>query len=468
MTTIDFTAPKFDGDGPVEPLASNVRFGAATAAFQVEGATHADGRGESIWDRFCRTPGKVANGDTGDVACEHYRRWEADLDLMAALGLESYRFSIAWPRVMPTGRAPVNAAGLRFYRDLAEGLLARGIEPIATLYHWDLPQALQDQGGWAGRDTALRFAEYAAACGAALGDIVSQWITHNEPWVVAFQGHAHGTKAPGIRDWPTALAASHHLLLSHGLATQALRAAVGPRAEIGITLNLAPIHAAGPGEDHAGAARRMDGHLNRWFLDPVLRGHYPDDMLDHYERAVAGGRLADQRNGDLPVIAEPTDFLGVNYYNPQRVFAAPENGPLALRHAPPPPPTTAMGWEVDPGGLHELLLRVRRDYGPVPVYITENGASFDDPPEAAGLVEDPQRTAYVRGHLEALARAVADGVDVRRYCVWSLLDNFEWEHGYDKRFGIVHVDYRTQRRAPKRSALWYRDFIAWMRRLRGR
>jgi beta-glucosidase len=387
---------------------------------------------------------------------------------MAALGLETYRFSIAWPRVMPTGRAPVNAAGLRFYRDLAEGLLVRGIEPIATLYHWDLPQALQDQGGWAARDTALRFAEYAAACGAALGDIVSQWITHNEPWVVAFQGHAHGTKAPGIRDWPTALAASHHLLLSHGLATQALRAAVGARAEIGLTLNLAPIHAAGPGEDHARAARRMDGHLNRWFLDPVLRGHYPDDMLDHYERAVAGGRLADQRNGDLPVIAEPTDFLGVNYYNPQRVFAAPENGPLALRHAPPPPPTTAMGWEVDPGGLHELLLRVRRDYGPVPVYITENGASFDDPPEAAGLVEDPQRTAYVRGHLEALARAVADGVDVRRYCVWSLLDNFEWEHGYDKRFGIVHVDYRTQRRAPKRSALWYRDFIAWMRRLRGR
>jgi beta-glucosidase len=467
MTTIDFTAPKFDGDGPVEPLAGNVRFGAATAAFQVEGATHADGRGESIWDRFCRTPGKVANGDTGDVACEHYRRWEADLDLMAALGLETYRFSIAWPRVMPTGRAPVNPAGLRFYRDLAEGLLARGIEPIATLYHWDLPQALQDDGGWAARDTALRFAEYAAACGAALGDVVSQWITHNEPWVVAFQGHAHGTKAPGIRDWPTALAASHHLLLSHGLATQALRAAVGAHAEIGITLNLAPIHAAGPGEDHAGAARRMDGHLNRWFLDPVLRGHYPDDMLDHYERAVAGGRLADQRNGDLPVIAEPTDFLGVNYYNPQRVFAAPENGPLALRHAPPPPPTTAMGWEVDPGGLHELLLRVRRDYGPVPVYITENGASFDDPPEAAGLVEDPQRTAYVRGHLEALARAVADGVDVRRYCVWSLLDNFEWEHGYEKRFGIVHVDYRTQRRAPKRSALWYRDFIAWMRRLRG-
>jgi len=459
MTTMDFTAPKFDGDGPVESLAGNVRFGAATAAFQVEGATHADGRGESIWDRFCRTPGAVANGDTGDIACEHYRRWEADLDLMAALGLESYRFSIAWPRVQPTGQSPVNAPGLGFYRALAEGLRERGIEPIATLYHWDLPQALQDEGGWASRDTAMRFAEYAAICGDALGDVVTQWITHNEPWVVAFLGHAAGVKAPGIRDWPTALRVSHHLLLSHGLATQALRAAVGPAANVGIALNLAPVHAAGPGEDHDAAARRMDGHLNRWFLDPLLRGRYPSDMLDVYERMGDGAIGSEFRNGDLPVIAEPIDFLGVNYYFPQRVFAAPQDGPLGLHHAPAPPPTTTMGWEVDPGGLHDLLLRLRRDYGPLPVYITENGASFDDPPETEGLIEDPQRTAYLRGHLEALAHAVADGVDVRRYCVWSLLDNFEWEHGYDKRFGIVHVDYRTQRRSLKRSALWYRDFI---------
>ena len=467
MTTMDFTAPKFDGDGPVESLAGNVRFGAATAAFQVEGATHADGRGESIWDRFCRTPGAVANGDTGDIACEHYRRWEADLDLMAALGLESYRFSIAWPRVQPTGQGPVNAPGLGFYRALAEGLRERGIEPIATLYHWDLPQALQDEGGWASRDTAMRFAEYAAICGDALGDVVTQWITHNEPWVVAFLGHAAGVKAPGIRDWPTAVRVSHHLLLSHGLATQALRGSVGSSANVGIALNLAPVHAAGPGEDHEGAARRMDGHLNRWFLDPILRGRYPSDMLDVYERMGAGALGSEFRNGDLPAIAEPIDFLGVNYYFPQRVFAAPQHGPLGLHHAPAPPPTTAMGWEVDPGGLHDLLLRLRRDYGPLPVYITENGASFDDPPESEGLIEDPQRTSYLRGHLEALAHAVADGVDVRRYCVWSLLDNFEWEHGYDKRFGIVHVDYRTQRRSLKRSALWYRDFIGWMRRLRG-
>jgi beta-glucosidase len=471
MTTIDFTAPKFDGDGPVGPLAGNVRFGAATAAFQIEGATHADGRGESIWDRFCRTPGAVANGDTGDVACEHYRRWEADLDLMAALGLESYRFSIAWPRVQPLGRGPVNDAGLRFYRSLAEGLRERGIEPIATLYHWDLPQALQDQGGWAARDTALRFAEYAQECGDALGDVVSQWITHNEPWVVAFLGHAAGVKAPGIRDWPTAVRVSHHLLLSHGLAVQALRASAGAGEsgagpDVGIALNLAPVHPAGPGADHHAAARRMDGHLNRWFLDPLLRGRYPDDMLELYERAY-GAPLTEQRNGDLPVIHEPIDFLGVNYYFPQRVFASPHDGPLGVHHAPAPPPTTTMGWEVDPAGLHDLLMRLRRDYRPLPVYITENGASFDDPPAAEGLVEDPQRTAYLRGHLEALARAVADGADVRRYCVWSLLDNFEWEHGYDKRFGIVHVDYRTQRRSVKRSGLWYREFIGWMRRLRG-
>ena len=467
MTTMDFTAPKFDGDGPVEPLAGNVRFGAATAAFQVEGATHADGRGESIWDRFCRTPGAVANGDTGDIACEHYRRWEADLDLMAALGLESYRFSIAWPRVQPTGQGAVNAPGLRFYRALAEGLRERGIEPIATLYHWDLPQALQDEGGWA-------VAGHGAAVRRVRRDLRRRArrrrdaVDHPQRTVGRRVPRPRGRReGAGIRDWPTALRVSHHLLLSHGLAAQALRASVGAAASVGIALNLAPVHAAGPGEDHDAAARRMDGHLNRWFLDPILRGRYPSDMLDVYERMGDGALGSEFRNGDLPVIAEPIDFLGVNYYFPQRVFAAPHDGPLGLHHAPAPPPTTTMGWEVDPGGLHDLLVRLRRDYGPLPVYITENGASFDDPPETEGLIEDPQRTAYLRGHLEALARAVADGVDVRRYCVWSLLDNFEWEHGYDKRFGIVHVDYRTQRRSPKRSALWYRDFIGWMRRLRG-
>jgi beta-glucosidase len=461
MTTIDPQVLDLGGEPDARAFPPTMRLGAATASFQIEGAVDADGRGESIWDRFCATPGAVANGDTGDPACDHYRRWESDLDLMAELGLESYRFSIAWPRVQPTGRGPANARGLEFYRRLSEGLLERGIEPIATLYHWDLPQALQDRGGWGERDTAERFAEYAAIMAAALGDAVSQWITHNEPWVVAFLGHAYGTKAPGMRQWPTALRASHHLLLSHGLALRALRAQLGEMAQVGIALNQFPIHPAGPGEADRDAARRMDGHLNRWFLDPLLRGSYPADMLALYEALYGPAEAV--RDGDLQLIRAPIDFLGVNYYNPQRIAAAPGDLPLQARQVPAPPPTTAMGWEVDPDGLHEVLMRLRRDYGPLPVYITENGASFDDPPAVNGHVEDPERTAYLQGHLAALARAVADGADVRRYCVWSLLDNFEWEEGYDKRFGIVHVDFATQARVPKSSALWYRDFIARVR-----
>ena len=450
------------GDEPdAGAFPSTLRLGAATAAFQIEGAVDADGRGESIWDRFCATPGAVANGDTGEPACEHYHRWESDLDLMADLGLESYRFSIAWPRVQPAGRGPANASALDFYRRLVEGLLERGIEPIATLYHWDLPQALQEQGGWGERDTAERFAEYAALVASELGDAVSQWITHNEPWVVAFLGHAYGTKAPGIRHWPTALRASHHLLLSHGLALRALRAQLGGLAQIGIALNQYPFHPAGASEADRDAARRMDGHLNRWFLDPVLRGSYPADMLALYEGLY--GPPETVRDGDLALIRAPIDFLGVNYYNPQRIAAAPGSLPLQARQTPASPPTTAMGWEVDPDGLHQVLTRLRRDYRPLPIYITENGASFDDPPAANGHVDDPERTAYLQGHLAAVARAVSDGVDVRRYCVWSLLDNFEWEEGYDKRFGIVHVDFDTQARTPKQSALWYRDFIARVR-----
>ena len=461
MTTIEPQLADLGGEPDAGTFPPAVRLGAATAAFQIEGAVDVDGRGESIWDRFCATPGAVTNGDTGDPACDHYRRWESDLDLMAELGLESYRFSIAWPRVQPSGRGPANERGLAFYRRLAEGLLERGIEPIATLYHWDLPQALQDSGGWGERDTAERFAEYAALVAAELGDAVSQWITHNEPWVVAFLGHAYGTKAPGIRHWPTALRASHHLLLSHGLALRALRAQLGDLAQIGIALNQYPFHPATSSEADRDAARRMDGHLNRWFLDPVLRGRYPGDMLALYEGLY--GPPESVREGDLAVIRAPIDFLGVNYYNPQRIAAAPGELPLQARQAEPEPPTTAMGWEVRPDGLHQVLTRLRRDYGPLPVYITENGASFDDPPAVNGHVDDPERTAYLQGHLAAVARAVADGVDVRRYCVWSLMDNFEWEEGYDKRFGIVHVDFATQARVPKRSALWYRDFITRVR-----
>jgi beta-glucosidase len=436
-----------------EPSASGLQFGAATAAYQIEGAVRDDGRGESIWDRFAHSPGRVARGHTGDVACDHYNRWRSDLDLIASLGLDAYRFSIAWPRVLPAGAGAANPAGLRFYRRLAEGLRERGIEPVVTLYHWDLPQALQDRGGWAERDTAQRFAEFAALVAGELGDVVSEWITINEPWVVAFQGHAHGTKAPGLRDWPTALRASHHALLAHGLATHALRAA-RPDARVGITLNLAPVEAAG---EDGEAAERMDGHLNRWFLDPLVRGEYPADMLELYERRC--GPLDCVEEGDLPAIAAPTAFLGVNYYAPMRVRADASREPLGIRQVPPGPPTTAMGWEVAPDGLRRVLVRVRDDYGQIPIAITENGASYEDPPAADGRVHDPDRTAYLESHLAALRRAVGEGVPVERYFVWSLLDNFEWEWGYDKRFGIVHVDFETQRRTLKGSGLWYRDYI---------
>jgi beta-glucosidase len=433
------------------------RFGAATAAYQVEGAARADGRGESIWDRFAHTPGRVARDETGDVACDHYHRWRYDVDLMASLGLEAYRFSIAWPRVLPDGEGTVNRAGLRFYRRLAEGLRERGIEPIATLYHWDLPQALQQRGGWAERDTAQRFADYAGLVAGELGDVVSEWITINEPWVVAFQGHAHGTKAPGIRHWPTALRVSHHALLAHGLAVQALRAANADH-RAGITLNLAPVLSSDRAPGDKLAAIRMDGHLNRWFLDPLFRGEYPPDMLDLYERRCGAFDWIEDR--DMAVVAEATDFLGVNYYAPMRVRADAWRDPIGVRQAPPGPPTTAMGWEVAPAGLREVLLRVRGEYGDVPIAITENGASYEDPPAANGRVNDPSRTAYIESHLAALREAIAEGVRVERYMVWSLFDNFEWEWGYDKRFGIVHVDFETQRRTPKQSGLWYRDHIA--------
>ncbi|WP_037409252.1 GH1 family beta-glucosidase [Candidatus Solirubrobacter pratensis] len=445
------TAPSRAPEGS---FPTGFRFGAATAAYQIEGAAREDGRGESIWDRFCTLPGAVANGDTGDVACDHYHRWEEDLDLLSALGLESYRFSIAWPRVQPDGRGALNAKGVAFYRRLVEALLERGIEPVATLYHWDLPQARQLAGGWAVRETASYFAEYAAAMAGALGDVVEGWVTHNEPWVVAFLGHAHGVKAPGVRDWRTALTVSHNLLVSHGLAVDALRA--GSDAPVGITLNLTPMRPVAPKD--VAAAVRLDGHQNRWFLDPVLRGTYPEDMVEHYER-----RFGTLGFGELEVIARPIDFLGVNYYNPAAVRAARRVAPLEAELVTARPPTTAMGWTVDAEGLHEVLTRLRRDYGDLTIYITENGAAFDDERATDGTIEDPSRVAYLADHIEAVRRAIADGVDIRRYYAWSLLDNFEWEHGYEKRFGIVGVDFGTQVRTVKRSGLWYRDYIAGVR-----
>jgi beta-glucosidase len=431
------------------------RWGVATAAFQIEGS--ADTRGPSIWDTFCREPGNVANGDTGDVACDHYRRYVEDVDLMASLGVQGYRFSISWPRVLPDGTGNPSQAGLDFYRRLVAVLRDRGIEPVATLYHWDLPQRLHDEGGWPSRATAYRFADYAAIVFEALGDGVDRWITQNEPWVTAFLGHAFGTKAPGTRDWRAAGAASHHLLLSHGLATRAFRE-VGPaNGTIGIALNLTPVLPASESDEDAEAAVRYDGFHNRWFLEPVFRGSYPDDVVAELERLA--GPFDAVETGDLELIAAPTDFLGVNYYSRTRVRAD-DASPFRAASAAPELPTTHMGWEVAPDALHDLLLRLRNDYGPLPLLITENGAAYDDPVPTDGVVDDPERAAFLRRHIQALERAVQDGVRVDGYYAWSLLDNFEWEHGYGKRFGLVYVDYATQRRIPKRSALWYRDWIA--------
>jgi beta-glucosidase len=426
-------------------------WGAATAAYQIEGATEADGRGESIWDRFCRTPGNVANGDTGDRACEHYYRWREDLEVMTSLGLQGYRFSISWPRIQPDGRGPANQKGIDFYRRLVEGLLERGIQPLATLYHWDLPQALEDEGGWTSREVAERFEVYAELVFDGLGDLVENWVTHNEPWVTAFLGYGYGTKAPGVQDWRAALTSAHHVLLSHGKALAVFRE--GRRSgRIGITLDLTQVYG------DAEAALRLDGNRNRWFLDPVLRGGYPADMVDLYEERL--GPLEFVQPGDLEEIGAPIDFLGVNFYQPAVVRLREHEGPVGVQELPPDGPTTAMGWRVDSPALTELLLRLKRDYGELPLLITENGASFDDPPvNGDGVVEDPERVEYLRDHVAAVERAIGAGVDVRGYYVWSLLDNFEWEHGYASRFGIVGVDFESQRRTPKRSALWYRDLI---------
>jgi beta-glucosidase len=431
-------------------------WGAGTAAFQIEGATRADGRGESIWDRFAATDGNVVGGDTGEPACEHYYRWREDLDLMRDLRLQSYRFSVAWPRIQPDGRGPANRKGLDFYRRLAEGLRERGIAPFATLYHWDLPQALEDAGGWASRDVVDRFAEYARLVLDELDDVVDDWVTHNEPWVTSFLGYAAGVKAPGGHDWGAAILASHHALLAHGVVVREFREA-GRTGRIGITLNLTHVEPAGESDEDVAAARRFDGYQNRWFLDPLFRGVYPSDMVTLYEQQV--GPFDAIQAGDLETIAQPIDFLGVNFYRPNLV-AAGDSAVLGVREVDRDGEQTGMGWVIVPEALTELLLRVARDYGSIPLLITENGAAFEDLVDGGDVVDDERRIDYLRAHIGAVERAREQGVDLRGYFVWSLLDNFEWEWGYGQRFGIVYVDYPTQRRIPKRSAIWYRDLIA--------
>ncbi|MET0977163.1 MAG: GH1 family beta-glucosidase [Leifsonia sp.] len=477
--TIDFredTLP-MSAVGSARAFPSEFLFGTATAAYQIEGASHEDGRTDSIWDAFSRVPGAVINGDNGDVACDHYHRYRDDVALMKSLGLQTYRFSTSWARVRPDG-GPVNAAGIDFYSRLVDELHGAGIKPWLTLYHWDLPQALEEKGGWANRDTAELFRDYALSVHDALGDRVDVWTTLNEPWCSSFLSYTGGAHAPGRQDVAAGLAAGHHLLLGHGLAVQALRER-DPELELGITLNLTvakPVDPTSAGD--LDAARRIDGQFNRFFLDPIFRGSYADDLLADVGHL---GLDAVVRDGDLDVIATPIDALGVNYYHGEYVSDRPAEHPLrgdaptdratrspfpaadGVYNHPQGLPLTAMDWEVQPDGLRELLVRVHDDYtaaAGVRLYVTENGAAYDDVVAADGEVHDAERAAFLEAHLGAILDAIDEGVPVHGYFYWSLLDNFEWAWGYEKRFGLVRVDYDTQKRTIKDSGAAYGRIIA--------
>ncbi|MFZ3570383.1 GH1 family beta-glucosidase [Streptomyces sp. BH097] len=470
MTTTDNTGPDLANAPVATRFPAGFLWGAATASYQIEGAVREDGRTPSIWDTFSHTPGKVVNGDTGDVAVDHYHRWRDDVRLMADLGLTAYRFSVAWPRVQPTGRGPAVQRGLDFYRGLVDELLAHGIKPVVTLYHWDLPQELENAGGWPERDTAYRFAEYAGLVGEALGDRVESWVTLNEPWCSAFLGYGSGVHAPGRTDPAAALRAAHHLNLGHGLASSALREVLPARAKVGISLNPSVVRALTDAPADLDARRRIDALANRVFTGPLLKGAYPRDLITD-TAAVTDWSFV--RDGDTAAIHQPLDFIGLNYYTPAVVSAArpDQDGPrldghgggehtpwpaaddVAFHHASGE--LTAMNWPVDPTGLTDLLLDHASQAPGIPLYVTENGAAYEDVVDADGRVHDPDRIAYLHGHLAAVHDAIEQGADVRGYFLWSLLDNFEWAYGYGKRFGAVYVDYETQERIPKSSATWY-------------
>lgn len=431
-------------------------WGAATSSYQIEGAALEDGRGECIWTRFSHTPGKVLNGDTGDRACDHYHLYKDDVQLMQDLGLQTYRFSISWPRVMPTGYGEANEAGLDFYDRLIDELLAADIMPFATLYHWDLPQSLQDQGGWTNPDIVKYFADYTALMCHRLGDRVKYWATHNEPWVFTFLGNLTGEHAPGLQDLPTTLKVAHHVLLSHGKAVPIIRECVAD-AKVGIVLAQSERTPYSDSEEDKKALRLSEAAGgNRWFLDPLFKGAYPADGVEILQDYMQGIVLE-----EVAAAKEPIDFLGINYYF-RMFYGVNDDGELYPPKIYPNEQAehTQMGWEIYPQGLYNILTSIHAQYGPIDMYITENGAAFVDPEPSNGVVEDPKRQRYLEEHFAAAERAIADGVPLKGYFVWSFLDNFEWAYGYDRRFGIIHVDFDTLKRTPKRSALFYRDWIA--------
>jgi beta-glucosidase len=431
-------------------------WGAATSAYQVEGAVAEGGRGPSIWDTFAHTPAKTAGGDTGDVACDHYHRWREDIGLISELGLNGYRLSVSWPRLQPGGQGGLNPAGVAFYRSLLEGLRDAGVRPFVTLYHWELPQALEDVGGWPLRETASRFADFAAQTVRALGDLAEDWITINEPWCQAFLGYESGIHAPGRRDLRAAVAAAHHLNVAHGLAVQAIRAE-DASARLGIANIVTDVLPASQRAEDLAASERYDANSNRLFLDPLLLGSYPEIVYEMYREQGLAARVLPS---DEDLIAAPIDFLAVNHYQRVLVSADPTDLHLGARGTPAEPATTSLGWSVIPDAFRDVLLRVQRDYPSIPLYVTENGASYDDRVGSDGRVLDTERVDYLRGYLGAAAEAIEAGVDLRGYFAWSLMDNFEWGEGYRSRFGLIYVDYQTQRRIPKASASWYRDLIA--------
>jgi beta-glucosidase len=428
-------------------------WGAATSAYQIEGSPLADGAGPSNWHRFCHVPGAILNGDTGDIACDHYRRWADDVRLMKELGLKAYRFSIAWSRILPNGRGKRNEKGLDFYRNLVDALIAYGIEPFVTLHHWDLPTALDDLGGWANRDAAHWFADYAHLIFRALEDRVHYWATLNEPWVIVDAGYLHGVHPPGLRSLEKAPLAAHNLLLGHARAVQAFRA--DGKGQIGLVVNLEPKYAASNDPEDLAAMARLHAYMNRQFLDPVFLGAYPDELAEIFGRDWP--RFSDN---DLKLIREPIDFLGINYYTRSVVRSDPTSPPFFASPVPQPNTEhTEIGWEVFPAGLKSCLLWVKRRYGDIPLYITENGAAFADPEPKNGHLDDPRRINYFRTHLRAAHEALQQGANLKGYFAWSLLDNFEWTCGFSKRFGLVHIDYTSQKRTPKASASFYRQVI---------